>query len=108
LSWVLDPGSVAEPGISLVDVASKPTAPAGNFFVMLDYCGEIIIGIPFSNFAGSGIHVAAAAAVGCFPLLAVLVLVGDEDPARVAGARALVLGLGNFGERTPYNIGVHR
>jgi hypothetical protein len=50
---------------------------------------------------------AAAARVGRFSLLAVLILVADEDPASEAGAWSLVLGLGNFGKRTPYNIGVH-
>ena len=36
---------------------------------------------------------AAAAAVGCFPLLAVLVYVADEHPALKAGAGALEAGV---------------
>jgi hypothetical protein len=51
---------------------------------------------------------AAAATVGCFSLLAVLILVGDEHPTLEADVRVVVFSLGNFGERTPYNIGVHR
>src|SRR5215210_2383366 len=54
--------------------------------------------------------VAPATTVGGFSLLAVLILVGDEHPTLEAGAGTLlVVGcFGNFGERTPYNIGVHR
>jgi hypothetical protein len=64
--------------------------------------------LAIGSFAGLRGFGAAAARVGGFPLLAMLILVADEDPAFEAGAwPVLVVGFGNFGERTPYNIAVH-
>ena len=54
--------------------------------------------------------VTAVAGVGGFSLLAVLILVADENPTAVAGAGTLdmvFVGLDDYGEGTPYNIGVH-
>jgi hypothetical protein len=65
----------------------------------------------WARFPGAGLPVirAAAARVGGFSLLAVLVYVVDEDPSSVAGAGSFfVMIIRNVGERTPYNIGVHR
>jgi hypothetical protein len=47
------------------------------------------------------------AAVECFSLLTMIDYVAYKHPTGVAGAGALVLSFGNFGVRTPYNIGVH-
>jgi hypothetical protein len=47
------------------------------------------IGPRLSSLAG----VAAAARVGCFPLLAILVYVADEDPTLEAGAETLEAGV---------------